>query len=52
MPPIELAGTASRWIASRVGMPEDIARLIYFLMSSAGETFTGGIFGAQPIVAR
>ncbi len=47
-----LADTAARSIAGRVSMPEDVARLIHFLMSPAGETFTGGVFGAQPIARR
>lgn len=39
-------------VAGRPGLPEDTAGLIGFLMSKAGETFSGGVFGAYPLPAR
>jgi NAD(P)-dependent dehydrogenase (short-subunit alcohol dehydrogenase family) len=47
-----LDGAAARSVAGRLALPEDVAGLIRFLMSATGETFTGGIFGAQPIATR
>ena len=38
-------------VAGRAGTPEDAARLIRFLMSKSGETFTGGVFGHMPLAA-
>lgn len=35
--------------AGRAGTPEDAARLIAFLMSRAGEAYTGGLFGSLPL---
>ena len=36
-------------VAGRAATPDEIARLIVFLISSAGETFTGGLFGNLPL---
>jgi NAD(P)-dependent dehydrogenase (short-subunit alcohol dehydrogenase family) len=47
-----LSEIAGRSVAGRVAEPNDPAQLISFLMSAEGETFTGGIFGAQPLPAR
>ncbi|HUP07714.1 MAG TPA: SDR family oxidoreductase [Caldimonas sp.] len=46
-PEARIAQTAARSVARRVAQPEDAARLIRFLMSPEGETFTGGVFGPQ-----
>jgi 2-hydroxycyclohexanecarboxyl-CoA dehydrogenase len=43
---------ADRSVARRLAQPDDIARLVYFLLSDEGETFTGGFFGAHPLAAR
>lgn len=47
---LQNAGLAS--VAGRPGAPEDAARLIAFLMSKAGETFTGGMFGNLPLAGN
>jgi len=47
---LQKAGLAS--VAGRPGAPEDAARLIGFLMSTAGETFTGGMFGNLPLAGN
>lgn len=44
-----LRKAGSLTVAGRPGMPEDAARLIALLMSKAGETFTGGVFGNMPL---
>jgi NAD(P)-dependent dehydrogenase (short-subunit alcohol dehydrogenase family) len=43
---------AARAVAGRMAGPEDVARLICFLLSDEGETFTGGVFGPQLLAGR
>jgi NAD(P)-dependent dehydrogenase (short-subunit alcohol dehydrogenase family) len=43
---------AARSVAGRVAEPDDVARLVCFLLSDEGETFTGGVFGAQLLASR
>jgi meso-butanediol dehydrogenase/(S,S)-butanediol dehydrogenase/diacetyl reductase len=50
--PERLAERAARSVAGRLATAEDVAAMIRFLMSEAGETFTGGIFGARTLPAR
>lgn len=47
---LQKAGVAT--VARRAGTPEDAAQLIHFLMSKAGETYTGGLFGNLPLANR
>lgn len=46
------AELSSRSVAGRVGEPDDVARLVRFLMSDEAETFTGGQFGQQMLASR
>jgi NAD(P)-dependent dehydrogenase (short-subunit alcohol dehydrogenase family) len=47
-----IRSVASRSVAGRPGQPEDIARLIRFLLSEDGATFTGGMFGGRYLADR
>jgi len=49
-PPERLEAVRLNSVAGRLCEPEDVARLIRFLVSSDGETFTGGLFGGIPPV--
>ena len=40
---------AARSVAGRLAQPDDVARMIDFLLSDESETFSGGIFGGQPL---
>ncbi len=47
-----LRAVAARSVAGRPAQPDEVARLIDFLLSDDSETFTGGFFGAHPLAAR
>jgi NAD(P)-dependent dehydrogenase (short-subunit alcohol dehydrogenase family) len=47
-----IAEIGARTVAGRPGRPEDVARLICFLLSDEAETITGGIFGGLPLATR
>lgn len=50
-PQEKLARAAAHSIGGRLGTPEEVAGLVRFLMSPAGESFTGGVFGGLPLPA-
>lgn len=50
-PKARLDRAGEHTVAGRAGTPEDAARLVRFLMSKSGETFTGGVFGHLPLAA-
>ena len=51
-PEDRMRGVAARSVAGRPAQPDDVARIIDFLLSDESETFSGGFFGGQPLAAR
>lgn len=48
-PAEKIARAVAHSVSGRAGTPEEVAEIVRFLMSPAGESFTGGVFGGLPL---